>query len=170
MKVVTGGVLVLALAFSGAARSAPPGEPITPMPATTGAGAPESAAAEPAPAAPAGEVARAQFTTAIRNREPVDEIHTLTGTAHRVYFFTELRGMTGGMVIHRWIHDGRVMASVPFQIHGPRWRVWSSKHLSPRWAGIWTVQVLNGAGKVLDRAQLRYTPAASPTPHRAPVR
>ncbi len=156
MKVVTGGVLVLALAFSGAARSAPP--------------APGSAAAKSAPAAPVGKVDRAQFTTAIRDREPVDEIHTLTGTARRVYFFTELRGMTGAMVIHRWIHDGRVMASVPFQIHGPRWRVWSSKRLAPRWAGIWTVQVLNGAGKVLDRAQLRYTPTASPPPHHAPVR
>ncbi len=87
----------------------------------------------------AGEVARGQFTSAIDQREPVDEITTLSNNADKVYFFSELRDLQGQTVTHRWLFAGKVMAEVPFNVKGPRWRVNSSKTLLPGWIGDWTV-------------------------------
>lgn len=93
-----------------------------------------------------GGVARAQFTTAIEGREPADRVDRL-GTRHdRVVFFTELRGLEGNSVRHRWVYDGEVRATVDFDVGGPRWRVWSSKELAPAWTGTWTVEVFDSAG------------------------
>ena len=118
------------------------------MPASMEAGAPM--------AAMSGEVARAQFTTAIDQREPTDDLSQLPGTASQVYFFTELRGMEGQQVIHRWEYNGQVMAEVGFDVGSARWRVWSSKSLMPAWGGAWTVSVVSGSGEVLTSRELHY--------------
>ena len=106
--------------------------------------------------AAAGEVARAQFTTGISDREPMDAITEL-GTDHtQVYFFTELTGLSGETITHRWEHGGETMAEVSFDVRGPRWRVWSSKQLQPGWTGEWKVSVVDGAGKVLVEKTFNY--------------
>lgn len=94
-------------------------------------------------------LARAQFTTDIDGREPVDAVQRLTTGHDRVYFFTELRGLEGRAVTHRWMHDGNVEATVDFEVGGPRWRVWSSKDLLPQWTGAWTVVVVDDTGERL---------------------
>ncbi len=125
-------------------------------------------AAWPPAAATAGEetlgprVTRSQFTSAVRDREPVDRVDVLTNDRRRVYFFTELHGLAGQTVTHRWSWQGRVMAEIRFPVGGPRWRVWSSKNLLPAWTGTWEVSVLDGQGRVLHRARLRYVPAGDP--------
>ncbi len=67
-------------------------------------------------------VGRAQFTSAIRGREPVDELRQVEADHRRIYYFTELRGLEGRSVSHRWEYQGRVMAEVFHQIDAPRWR------------------------------------------------
>jgi hypothetical protein len=101
----------------------------------------------PSEAGEAGEASEtpsvlAQFTTGIENREPIDQITFVGNDARKVFFFTDLRGLEGRTVVHRWIYDGRVMAEVEFEVRGPRWRVWSSKDLLPDWIGDWTVEVV----------------------------
>lgn len=128
------------------------------------AAAPEAPAAEqPAAqqAAPAaeGDVARSAFATAIQDREPVDQIQSATTQTDTIYFFTELKDLEGQTVVHRWEHEGEVMAEVSFDVGGPRWRVWSSKELMPDWTGDWTVKVVDAAGNVLDSEQLQYEAA-----------
>lgn len=130
-----------------------------------------SQAAEPAavPAArAAGEVARAVFTSAVVEREPVDSILTLGAEETHVYCFTELRGLAGQRVTHRWEYEGQVMAEVGFDVGGWRWRVWSRKNLRPEWRGQWRVSVLNQAGEVLLQRTLDYQPAQvfGPAPER----
>lgn len=93
-----------------------------------------------------GGVARAQFTSGIENREPVDALRSI-GLDHReVVFFTELRNLDGRAVAHRWIHEGETQAVVDFDVGGPRWRVWSSKELIPQMQGEWTVEVVDDTG------------------------
>lgn len=104
-----------------------------------------------------GEVARAQFTTGIEDREPVDDVDRIGTSRDRVFFFTELRGLEGRTVTHRWMHDGEVHGSVDFEIGGPRWRVWSSKDLLPDWTGGWTVVVVDDEGEQLDIRTFIYT-------------
>lgn len=170
------GLLIALPAAAAPAQAAGPGTassttPPAAPPATTPAAAPPAAPA-PAPATPAGQgkameqpatsgaVTRATFTTDVKNREPVDHITTLTNTASKVYFFTELTGLAGQRVTHRWLHEGKVVAQVSFQVKGPRWRVWSSKELLPGWTGLWTVQVVTADGHVLLEDQLTYRAAA----------
>jgi hypothetical protein len=112
-----------------------------------------------------GSVVRSIFTTAVKDREPVDKLNNEKSDASQIYFFTELRDMSGQTAIHRWEHNGKVAAEVKFNVRGPRWRVWSSKTFSPNAEGEWKVSVLNGAGEVIAEDVMDYTgPAAAQKP------
>jgi hypothetical protein len=100
----------------------------------------------------------AQFTTAVENREPVDQVTFVENDVRKVFFFSDLRGLDGKTVLHRWSHDGQVIAEVPFEVHGARWRVWSSKELRPDWIGEWTVEVVTDEGEVLGAETFTYKP------------
>ncbi len=91
----------------------------------------------------AGEVSRAQFTTKIQDREPVDIIVTLSTDQTQVSYFTELNDLSGKKITHQWIYKDKVMFEKMFQVGGARWRVWSSKTLQPGWTGQWTVITLD---------------------------
>lgn len=130
---------------------------------------PDLASAEPASElspVPADAVARGTFATAIDRREPVDSIDSL-GTDHeRVYYFTELVGIPGRRVTHRWEHDGEVVAEVPIAVGGPRWRAYSSKRLTAGRLGDWTVSVVDETGHVVHTDRFVYEEAA-PAPEMA---
>ncbi|MFT2097435.1 DUF2914 domain-containing protein [Marinomonas sp. 2405UD66-6] len=106
-----------------------------------------------------GFVARAQFSTAVIDREPIDDIGNVVkveyGEIQRVYFFTDLREMSGHQVVHRWKLDGEDQADVAFEIGGDRWRVWSSKRLMPGFDGTWSVDVVLD-GQVIDSRSFDY--------------
>lgn len=106
-----------------------------------------------------GEVARAQFTSAIEAREPVDKVSILSNDVNKIYFFSDLRNLQGQMVTHRWLLAGQVMAEVSFNVGGPRWRVNSSKALQPGWVGDWTVAVVDGADTVISEYTFKYIEA-----------
>lgn len=93
--------------------------------------------------------ARVQLTSAVRNREPVDQLDRVTGT-EPVYGFSEIRGLAGRSVEHRWQHDGRVVSSMRLSIGGDRWRVQSRKPSTPD-KGTWEFIVLDDEGHVLGR-------------------
>jgi hypothetical protein len=159
-------VAALALPAQEAATSEPPmaDDPSVEPPAA--APAPESVEAAPEPVAeqeviqPAlGSVSRAQFTSAVVEREPTDALDVAGTDLNRVYFFTELMDMEGQTVTHRWSHEGELAAEVSFEVGGPRWRVYSSKNLMPDWTGTWTVDVVDAAGTVLYSASLEYDAA-----------
>jgi len=100
-------------------------------------------------------VSRHQFTTDVAVREPVDRIERISPSAGRVFYFTELRGLAGHRITHRWLHEGEVMAEVSFDVRGPRWRVKSSKNLQPDWTGEWMVEVVDEQGRILARDRLQ---------------
>lgn len=102
-------------------------------------------------------IGRARLTTNVVNREPVDELGARvdippTGEDF-VYFFTEVRGMAGRTVTHRWQYQGNVVASVPFQIGSDRWRVYSRKGIAAGQTGAWTVTAVGPNGTELARAE-----------------
>jgi len=109
-------------------------------------------AGEPTP----GPVARAVFTTAIQQAEPVDSIRELHGDAEQVFLFTELRDMTGEVVVHTWEHKGSVVARMRFHVEQPNAHLWSARVLTPDMQGSWRVVITNAAGAVLAEKTLDY--------------
>lgn len=116
-----------------------------------------------APAPAGGTVARAAVTSGIENREPLDDLSSVTTEVGKIFYFTELRGMEGQEVTHRWEHNGEVMAEVPFEVSGPRWRVYSSKNLAPSLTGDWKVSVLDANGNPLTSNTFAYNQAPEPS-------
>jgi len=119
---------------------------------------PASENASPSDNKKRGSVARAIFTTAIADREPVDNLDTVSNSTQRVYFFSDLRGLAGQIVTHRWEYNDKVMAEVTFKVgDGARWRVYSSKNLLPEWTGQWSVIVSDESGWPLKISLFEYT-------------
>lgn len=109
----------------------------------------------------AADVARAQFTTGVTDREPVDTVTRVDADTRTVYFFTELRDLQNRRVVHRWEHEGRPVAEVGFDVGGPRWRVWSSKRMQPEETGTWRAYVVTDDGSVLAARELVLGAAAA---------
>jgi Protein of unknown function (DUF2914) len=105
---------------------------------------------------PEWQVARGQFTSAISNREPVDRLVVATPLIREVYFFTDLRHLQGRTVTHRWEYQGKVVSQVPFEVGGPRWRVYSKKEIEPDQVGKWSVTVVDQSGWPLYTEMFRY--------------
>ena len=110
------------------------------------------------------QVSRATFTSAIAGREPTDQL-TRIPAGRQVFYFTELTGLQGHVISHRWERDGHFQLGLQFPVTGNPWRVNSSKSLSPNQAGTWTVTVQNDDGVILRRDTLIVDPpAAVPNP------
>jgi hypothetical protein len=107
-------------------------------------------------AVPAGSIVRAQFTSAIKDREPTDSLTSAGTDKTEIYFFTELKGFSGSKITHRWEHGGKVEREQTFDIRGDRWRAWSNKTLGPRATGEWKVIVVDGTGATLGTYTLTY--------------
>lgn len=106
-----------------------------------------------------GTVTRSALTSQVQAREPVDELEKITAQQNQLFYFTELRGMSGQTAKHRWEYNGKLMAEVDFNVKGPRWRVWSSKIFKPDWIGEWKVSVINAAGEVISEKNFSYDTA-----------
>jgi hypothetical protein len=107
--------------------------------------------------APEGFVESSTFTTSIVDRAPQDTIATLGNDHNKIFYFTDVRNMTGQTLTHRWEFNGQVMAEVTFEIGGPRWRVNSSKMLEPVWLGEWTASAVDASGRTLSSNTFSYT-------------
>ncbi|MEK7303975.1 MAG: DUF2914 domain-containing protein [Pseudomonadota bacterium] len=141
------------------------------LPAAAQSTANQPAASQPAaqPAVQAqpkstGTVARAQFTSAIQDREPVDKVSNLLNDKHRVYFFSEIKDAPNQKITHRWEHDGKVVSETSFDVGGNRWRVFSNKTLDPQQTGEWKVSVVDEAGSTLGASTFTYEAAKASTP------
>lgn len=136
-----------------------------PAPAASSAAKPAAATSAPAAseskAATSGEVARAQFTSEIKDHEPTDDVTTLDNSHTKIYFFTDLKNMSGQTVTHRWSFNGNTVAEVKLEPKAARWRTYSSKILDPVMTGTWTVEVMDAAGNVLAKKSFDYTKAAA---------
>ncbi len=104
-----------------------------------------------------GVVAKSAFTTEIVDREPVNDLDSVSTDIKQIYFFTDIRNMSGNRVTHRWLHSGETRAEVSFNVGGPRWRVHSSKNLAPEWVGDWTVEVVDSSGSIIHKDSFVYS-------------
>lgn len=106
-------------------------------------------------------IARSQFTTAVVDREPTDNVVMLTSNSDKVYYFTELSNLAGQRITHRWQYQGKLMAEIKFDVKSDRWRVFSSKKIRPDWTGEWSVDLIDEDGNSLKTNSLEVVSANS---------
>jgi Protein of unknown function (DUF2914) len=71
------------------------------------------------------------------------------GQEKRIVLYTDLRGLAGQTVSHRWEYEGRTVAVIPFKIGGDRWRVHSNKRVTGSMKGSWRAVVVDAHGTTL---------------------
>ncbi|HET7315567.1 DUF2914 domain-containing protein [Salinisphaera sp.] len=107
-----------------------------------------------------GHVARAQLTTGIENKEPVDRITGAFHSRHQprryLYYFTEVKGLSGETVTHRWWHEGLLMSKVTLPIGSNSWRTYSAQKLTPSMTGAWQVVATDSQGHILSSTRFVY--------------
>lgn len=100
------------------------------------------------------QVIRAQLTSAIDQREPVDIIDHVwldKETTGKIFFFVQLRDLMGQRVSIHWHYQDRVVAKVPLMIGSQNWRTYASKLLNKTGLGAWQVTLHDQSGKLLSR-------------------
>ena len=105
---------------------------------------------------PHENISNAVFALDVEDRMPINIVEEADNSLGKIYFFTNIRNLSGERITHRWIYEGRVMADVSFNVNGSRWRVWSSKNLWNTWIGEWRVEVLTTDGSVLYEKVFNY--------------
>lgn len=99
---------------------------------------------------------RSIFTTEIIDKEPASDLKDISSDITRVYYFTEITGLNGHTISHRWEYNGQVLAEVDFKVNADRWRTWSSKNMLSSWVGKWQVSVLDEGGNIIKQSKFNY--------------
>ena len=91
-------------------------------------------------------VTRARLAQGVANREPFGQVEQPVKVnkdfAVGVFYFTELSGMKGQTVSHRWKRKGKVIFEKKKVILGDRWRTYTSKLLTAYSTGSWVVELI----------------------------
>mgnify|MGYP001053211849 CR=1 FL=1 len=107
------------------------------------------------------QVFRAQLTSAISQREPVDDIKqiSLAGRSSRaIFLFLHLHDLTGETLRVNWFFQGRSVAQVLLPVGNNDWRTYSSKILNARRLGNWRVTAQDSSGNLLAEFLFEVTP------------
>ncbi len=106
----------------------------------------------------AGSVSSGTFTSNVVNGVPDDYRQAFDTSTRNIYYVSEVLDLQGQKVIHRWKLEGKVMQEVPISVERARQSVWSKSVMQPDWTGDWTVEVVNGRGKVIKIDNFAYNP------------
>lgn len=109
-------------------------------------------------------VIQAQLTSAIHQKEPVDEIDHIAlnqGASVRIHFFMRLRDLAGQNVSVRWFYQNNEVAALNLPIgNNEQWRTHANKLLSKTRLGQWHVELHDASGNLL--AQRNFTVSNKP--------
>jgi hypothetical protein len=103
-----------------------------------------------------GSVAREVLARGIEEGRPVGPFQTQVAldmeAPTTLYYFTELRGMAGRTVLHRWLHEGRLFSETSMQV-GEGWlsALHSSATIAPGMTGRWEVRICDASGRALEQ-------------------
>ncbi|MGG7055035.1 DUF2914 domain-containing protein [Nitrosomonas sp. ANs5] len=105
-------------------------------------------------------VLRAQLTSGVRQREPVDSIDhvSLAATISQpIYFYLHLSGLENERVTVDWFYQEKRIARVILDTGASDWRTYSSKMLDKSRIGAWRVAAFDQSGKLLAERRFKVT-------------
>jgi hypothetical protein len=116
-------------------------------------------------AEPTLSVARLVVCEGIENREPTFSSMEFSPNVNQIYCFTEvLNAGDPTTITHRWYHGENLLAEVPLNVQGVRYRTWSTKQIVPQATGEWRVEVVDEAGSSLGEVSFRVSEVVETTP------
>jgi Protein of unknown function (DUF2914) len=82
---------------------------------------------------------------------PIDlPVRLSQGQSRTIYFFTELRGLSGRSVLHRWERNGRIMQERQLHPASQSWRAYTAMTITGDMRGSWRISAVDATtGKVL---------------------
>lgn len=99
------------------------------------------------------QVVRSLLTNKVINNEPIDLISSPIlvekDNVRRLYYFTELKDMSGKTIYHNWIYKGKSVFRKKVNINGNRWRVTTQKKLDNTLLGDWKVILTDSNDQLL---------------------
>jgi type II secretory pathway predicted ATPase ExeA len=99
------------------------------------------------------KVARVQLAARMQGLEPgppIDlPVRLSQGQTRTIYFFTELRGLNGRSVLHRWEWNGRMMKERQLHPASELWRAYTAMSIGGEMRGSWRVSAVDATDKVL---------------------
>jgi hypothetical protein len=109
----------------------------------------------------AGTVSREALAENVANGEPYGELSDLLtldpDEAKTVHYFTEVRGMQGRHLEHRWLHEDKLIERISLE-PDDRWRSPLSSSLTiagPGSEGRWSVELRDDAGELIEAHSFR---------------
>ncbi len=121
----------------------------------------------PSPAQDDGkmEVARMVLCEGIEAREPSNASDDFSPDINQVYCFTEVVNAGEPTTItHMWYFGDKLMAEIPLDVMGNRFRTWSSKRITPHASGTWRVEAVDEAGEKLGEIAFKVSPIEETSP------
>lgn len=106
----------------------------------------------------AKNLAKAQFTTQVKKRAPVDNIKSLSTEFKKVYFYSDIRDCKKCEIEHQWWYKGNKVSTVEGKAKYKRYRWWTSKTLTKDMLGDWTVKVVVDDDVVYSKTFTYYAP------------
>lgn len=95
-------------------------------------------------------VAQAVITTGVTSsaRPQTDNLTLVDHAIGSITFYTEINGLSGKVVIHRWLYKNQEVSSITMQLSSNNSLNWSQSSISPSQLGRWEVQLISN-GQVL---------------------
>lgn len=103
---------------------------------------------------------KAQLTSNIRRRQPVDNIDqiSLDGKSSRpIFLFLHLNKFRGEKILINWYYRDQSVARIALPVSNHDWRTYSSKVLNQNRLGPWRVTASDQAGNLLAEFKFRVT-------------
>jgi hypothetical protein len=102
------------------------------------------------------EVAEAVITTAVVDREPVDEVEVFPIQGEKLYCFTRITGAGEPTTIyHLWYYGEQLMSRVELPVQSPDWRTWSAKGFLATGQGDWRIEIQDASGMILRQVSFQ---------------
>jgi hypothetical protein len=104
------------------------------------------------------KISRAVLTRSVSNREPINVFAAdirLSQFNGSLSFFSELKNLQGQHVKHVWVFEGKKMAEIELSVTSPRYRTYSTKHISDSQVGHWRVDVIDEQGLLIAQKEFR---------------
>lgn len=109
-----------------------------------------------------GHVIRAQLSTGLEEKEPIDEIPNVVTVDSegliRIYLFTEIQGMEGQLHFHDWYLEDERVARVEISPSVDPMRASSAKYIDRHMVGDWRVEVVTEEGELLAKGAFSVLP------------